>query len=72
MIWDKGPSSRMGWPYLWNDFNLDIKLSPIKSININEVATEIPVLKVIYLKTLKILTSEEKYLKKKYSIIKIS
>jgi hypothetical protein len=44
---------------------LDIKLSPIKSININEVATEIPVLKVIYLKTLKILTSEEKYLKKK-------
>jgi len=29
------------------------------------VATEIPVLKVIYLKTLKTLTSEEKYLKKK-------
>jgi hypothetical protein len=29
------------------------------------VATEIPVLKVIYLKTLKILTSDEKYLKKK-------
>jgi len=35
------------------------------------VATDNPVLKVIYLKTLKALISEEKYLKKKYRIIKI-
>ncbi|MEY4096913.1 MAG: hypothetical protein RLZZ102_600, partial [Pseudomonadota bacterium] len=45
---------------------------PTKSIKAKEVATDNPVLKVIYLKTLKALISEEKYLKKKYNIIKIS
>jgi hypothetical protein len=65
IICDKGPSSRIGWPCFWNNLSLEIKFSPNKRININEVITEIPVLKVMYLKTLKTLTSEVKDLKKK-------
>ena len=60
----------MGWPCFWNDFNLAIKLSPTKSTKAKEVATDIPVLKVIYLKTLKALISEEKYLKKNIALLK--